>query len=200
MSYTPRLTPPDYNTDLRYIMDDYGGYNLCIAGAYGPPSVLPDCTGYVHARVMEIRNVNTDDSGLSFGNGATYYTNSSPDWIQSQDPSLGAVACYYTKNTYQPGHVAIVEQIIDNDTIVVSESDYGNLPDVQPTYWRLVTCYRQYGWRPSNAWNVSAQGFLKNPYVTEGGNLKTWLMLAARALRRKKNEGDTDERKITNIL
>jgi surface antigen len=114
---------------------------------------------------MEIRGVQTDDSGLSFGNGVTYWTNSSADWVQSQNPSLGAVACYYTIGSSDPGHVAIVEQIIDNDTIVVSESDYGNPAiGLAGVYFRTVTCYRQYGWRPAG-WNVYAQGFLINPYV-----------------------------------
>lgn len=171
MAYTPRLTAPDPN-DLRWIQTGSGGYNQCIYGSDGPPSVLPDCTGYVHGRVMEQRGVNTDDSGLSFGNGVTYWTASSSDWIQDQDPSLGAVACYYTNTSQngQPGHVAIVEQIIDADTIVISESDYGDPNNGIPgTYFRTLTCYRQYGWRPGPGWNVSPQGFLRNPYVSGGG-------------------------------
>ena len=162
MAFTPRLSAPS-SSDLRWIQVGSGGYNRCIYGSDGPPSVLPDCTGYVHGRVMEIRGVTTDDAGLSFGNGQTYWGSSSSNWIQQQNPSLGAVLCYYTNTAGagQPGHVAIVEQIIDNDTCVVSES---NLNDVR---WRLVTCYRQYGWRPGPGWNVTAQGFLKNPYVTD---------------------------------
>ena len=160
MAFTPRLTAPS-SSDLRWIQSGYGGYNDCIVGSDGPPSVLPDCTGYVHGRLMEIRNRNVDDCGLSFGNGATYWGSSSAIWEQSQEPTLGAVACYYTNTTGdgQPGHVAIVEQIIDADTVVMSESNWN---DVR---WRLVTCYRQYGWRPSAGWNVSPQGFLKNPFV-----------------------------------
>lgn len=195
MAYDPRLTAPG-SSDPRWIMDEYGGYNLCIAGSLGPPSVLPDCTGYVHGRVMEIRGVNTDDAGLSFGNGATYWTNSSTNWIREQNPSLGAVACYYTNTTSdgQPGHVAIVEQIIDNDTIVVSESDYGNPSQgVAGVRFRVLTCYRRYGWRPSDGWNVSPQGFLKNPYVDEGGGgqLKpsVLLLLLAKYIERNKKYG-----------
>ena len=160
MAFTPRLTAPS-SSDLHWIQVGSGGYNQCIYGSNGAPSVLPNCTGYVHGRVMEIRGVTTDDAGLSFNNAVTYWTNSSGDWIQEQDPSLGAVVCYYT-NTSQdghPGHVAIVEEIIDNDTIVVSESNWGG------TRWDLLTCYRSYGWRPSAYWNVSPQGFLRNPYV-----------------------------------
>lgn len=171
MAYTPRLTAPSIN-DPRQIQISYGGYNQCIVGSNGPPSVLPNCTGYVHFRVMEIRGVNTDDSGLSFNDAIDYYTGSSAAWIQENNPSLGAVACYRTKGSGSgwPGHVAIVEEIIDADTIVVSESDYGDPGNGVPgVYFRTLTCYRQYGWRPSNVWNVEGIGFLKNPYVDGGG-------------------------------
>jgi len=190
MSYTPRLTAPAAN-DPRWIQVSSGGYNQCIYGSDGPPSVLPDCTGYVHGRVMEIRGVNTDDGGLSFGNGETYWNGSSPDWIQESEPSLGAVACYYTNNTQdrQPGHVAIVEQIIDADTIVVSESNYGG------SRWDLVTCYRQYGWRPSAGWNVSPYGFLKNPYVTPGGLSPAVLLLIL-----KWKEGEDNAKRVTRVV
>ena len=66
MAYVPRLSAPSY-TDKRWIQVESGGFNQCIYGYYGGPSVLPNCTGYVHGRVMELRGVNTDDSGLSFG-------------------------------------------------------------------------------------------------------------------------------------
>lgn len=162
MAFTPRTTAPSA-TDPLWIQVNSGGYNQCIYGSDGPPSVLPDCTGYVHGRVMEIRGVTTDNSGLSFGNGQTYWGNSSSVWIQEQNPSLGAVLCYYTIGNIQPGHVAMVEQVIDNDTVVVSESHYGG------ARWDLVTCYRRYGWRPTSGWNVLPYGFLKNPYVDGGG-------------------------------
>lgn len=181
MAFTPRTTAPS-TTDPRWIQVNSGGYNQCIYGSDGPPSVLPDCTGYVHGRVMEIRGVNTDDSGLSFGNGETYWGNSSSAWIQEQNPSLGAVLCYYTINDVQPGHVAMVEQVIDNDTVVVSESHYGG------ARWDLVTCYRRYGWRPSSGWNVLPYGFLRNPYVDGGGGgglAKSVLLLLLYKMRRE---------------
>ena len=163
MSFTPRLTAPSA-TDLRWIKDTSGGYNACIYGSDGPPSVIPNCTGYVHGRVMEIRGVNTDNSGLSFGDAYTYWAGSDPAWIQESDPSLGAIVCYTTVGGPSPGHVAVVEQVIDNDTIVISESHYGG------ARFQTWTCYRQYGWRPTSGWNVTPQGFLRNPYVTPGGS------------------------------
>ena len=119
---------------------------------------------------MEIRGVNTDNCGLSFGNANQYYNGSTPDWIQEQDPSLGAIVCY-TGGDYDTGHVAVVEQIINADTIVVSESNYGG------SRFDTLTCYRQYGWRPTAGWNISPQGFLRNPYVVSGGNISLVTLL-----------------------
>ena len=157
-NYTARTTAPDVN-DKRWIQLNSGGYNACIYGSSGPPSVLPNCTGYVHGRVMEIRGVNTDDAGLSFGNGADYYNGSSADWIQQSTPSLGAIVCY----SGGAGHVAVVEKIIDSDTIEVSESSYSN-PAV---YFRYIRCYRSLGWRPIVDASLSFQGFLKNKYPNQ---------------------------------
>ncbi len=190
MAFIPRTTAPS-SGDLRYIQTGSGGYNQCIYGSDGPPSVLPNCTGYVHGRVMEIRNTNVDNCGLSFGNAVTYWGSSTSNWTQSQNPSLGAVVCYYTNTSSDghPGHVAIVEEVIDNDTIVVSESNYGG------TRWERLTCYRRYGWRPYAGWNVSPQGFLKNPYVDDepgpgGGDLTpAMLLLIKKAFARRGTHG-----------
>lgn len=194
MAYTPRLTAPSA-TDLRWIKDTSGGYNQCIYGSDGPPSVIPNCTGYVHGRVMEIRGVNTDNAGLSFGDAYTYWNNSSPDWIQQSDPSLGAIVCYTTVGGPNPGHVAVVEQIIDANTIVVSESNYGG------NRFDTLTCYRSYGWRPTPGWNVTPQGFLKNPYVDGGGGggaLSPASLLLL--LTKKRKEDQKNAKRITHIV
>lgn len=169
MAYTPRLTAPD-TSDLRWIMTAGGGYNGCIAGAWSSgasnyPSVLPNCTGYVHGRCMEIAGVTTDNLGLSFGNAVEYWNGCSSDWVQESEPSLGAVIVYESIPGYgTAGHVAIVEQIIDSDTIVCSQSDY------MRDYFITYTLYRSYNWAPfpyPQYW-VDCIGFLKNPYVDDG--------------------------------
>lgn len=201
MAYIPRLTAPDPN-DPRQLQINYGGYNQCIVGSDGPPSVLPNCTGYVHFRVMELRNVNTDDCGLSFGNAVTYWTTSSSNWIQDQNPSLGAVVCYRSLNvTGQPGHVAIVEEIIDNDTIVVSESDYGDPANGIPgTRFRTLTCYRANGWRFPGATDVYAQGFLRNPYVQPGGRMKPAVMMLLLSKMKERRKANARIQRNSGIL
>lgn len=185
MAFTPRLTAPS-GSDLRWIRDLSGGYNQCIYGSDGPPSVLPNCTGYVHGRVMEIRGVNTDNGGLSFGNADQYYNGSSAAWIQQSDPSLGAIVCY-TGGDYNTGHVAVVEQIIDANTIVISESNYGGVR------FQTLTCYRSYGWRPTPGWNIYPQGFLKNPYADDQpistGLTPVMLLFIKKLIERRRNNG-----------
>ena len=184
-SFTPRLTAPAANDPL-WVMSAYGGYNDCIAGSNGPPSVLPNCTGYVHGRAMEIAGVTSDNLGLSFGNAADYYSTSSPDWIQDSEPSLGAVVCYSQIGGWYPGHVSVVEEIIDADTITVSESDYGG------SYFTTWTCRRQWAWTPfSNPsdYLVEFIGFLKNPYVitTNPDAAKFAILMLAKKRKEEKN-------------
>lgn len=167
MAYVPRLTAPS-SDDLRWIMVQGGGYNQCIAGSWpggisNYPSVLPNCTGYVHGRCMELANVTTDNLGLSFGNAVEYWTGCSSEWIQSSEPSLGAVIVYESIPGYgTAGHVAIVEEIIDADTIVCSQSDY------EIAYFTTYTLYRQYNWAPYPypGYQVDCLGFLINPYIS----------------------------------
>ena len=189
-SFTPRLTAPS-GSDPRWIMTAYGGDNDCIAGSNGPPSVLPNCTGYVHGRAMEIADVHTDNLGLPFGDAYSYWYNATNDWVRDTEPSLGAIVCYYQIATgAAPGHVSVVEEIIDADTIVVSESDYGG------SYFKTWTCRREWAWTPFSTpseYLVAFQGFLRNPYVTpepptpSGGGKYAILMLAG--IRKRRNNG-----------
>ncbi len=203
-NYSPRLSAPS-SSDLRWIQVGSGGYNQCIYGSDGAPSVLPNCTGYVHGRCMEIADINTDNMGLSFGDAVQYYNESSSDWIQSTEPSLGAVACYYTlpwlsQASPHPGHVAIVEEIIDADTITVSQSDYGG------ARFSVFTLRREWGWTPysdPSAWGVSFMGFLKNPYVTdqpEPGKLASKYAILFLAKKRKEEKDHGRIKRYTGII
>lgn len=164
MAFTPRYTAPA-QTDPLWVMTEAGGYNGCIPGAWpgyisNYPCVLPNCTGYVHGRAMEIAGVTTDNLGLSFGNAYEYWTDSSSDWIQDSEPSLGAIGVFGSVGDPSPGHVYVVEEIIDADTIVISQSDYAI------EYFSSLTVTRQNGWDRYGQEYVYFMGFLRNPYVT----------------------------------
>lgn len=161
MAFTPRLTAPS-ETDKRWISNEgaYGGYNECLVIDDTTGSVLPNCTGYVHGRWMEIGNTDTEYK-LSTGNAVNYYGNTGDGYTRGSEPKLGACACYSTYGG-EPGHVCVVEQILDNDTIVTSESDYGG------ARFSVRTRYRNYGWNPSDGWDTTFQGFIYHPDVDKG--------------------------------
>lgn len=175
--FRPRTTPPD-PSDLRWISNNaqYGGYNRCIVINTATGSVLPNCTGYVHGRWMEISG--TNECPLSVSNAANYYGYTADGMPRGSEPQLGAVICFSTGQGGQPGHVAIVEEIIDADTIVTSDSNYG------AEYFVMRTRTRAMGWNWYAGSNLKFQGFIYNP------NLKNYniLLLAAAARKRRKEE------------
>lgn len=167
MSYTPRIEAPDPE-DLRWINTDYGGYNKCILGnpndRRAPGSVLPNCTGYVHGRWMELGNTNTDYPGLSLQNASTYISNSS--YESGTEPRLGAILVFGAWGSNGAGHVAVVEDIIDNGIAIrCSESDYGDPRKNKGTYFHTVIRTRENNWAAgaSQEYNHNFLGFLYHP-------------------------------------
>lgn len=158
MVYYPRFNAPS-TSDLRWIQVNSGGYNQCIYGSDGAPSVLPNCTGYVHGRWMELAGVTTDNLGLSFLNARSYWTDSSSSLIRSQTPALGACMCWDQNN--DAGHVAIVEEIAsDGSWVKTSESDWGL------NYFVSHTRYRDNGWKWWSGSTLIWQGFLIHPGIS----------------------------------
>lgn len=163
MSYTPRTTRPN-DGDPYWTKTTYGGYNEQILGnSVNRPwsgSVLPNCTGYVHGRFMELANqpYDYDPSILPWGNASTYYGNSSLE--KGQDPRLGACMVWGRG----AGHVCIVEEIIDNDTVVTSESDYGD-EQHGGTVFETRTRHRQWNWGWYSGYTRPFLGFLYHPNI-----------------------------------
>lgn len=159
MSYTPRTSVPN-SGDPYWTKTTYGGYNEQILGnSVNRPwsgSVLPNCTGYVHGRWMELANQHSDfdPSILPWGNASTYYGNSSAE--KGQDPRLGACMVWGDG----AGHVAIVEEILDNDTVLTSESDYSG------TVFVTRTRYRGQNWGYYSGYSRPFLGFLYHPNIS----------------------------------
>lgn len=124
MTFTPRTTAPS-TTDKRWINTGYGGYNGCIVIDSTTGLVLPNCTGYVHGRWMEIGNTTTDYA-LSINDAVTYWEQANGVFERGQSPKLGAIAVFSTGTTTSghPGHVGVVEEINDNG-VLLSNSNYG---------------------------------------------------------------------------
>lgn len=116
-TFVPRTTAPS-TTDKNWISVKYGGYNHAMVIDSSTGSVLANCCGYVHGRVLELGG---SESKLSTGNADSYY-NYNDGFSKGQTPKLGAVLCWSCPG--KAGHVAIVEAIYSDGTILSSNSNY----------------------------------------------------------------------------
>lgn len=160
--FTPRLSAPS-TSNKWYLHTSKGGYNNSIL--VGSPSVLANCVGYARGRFSEIagswQNIANSDGGKIWGNTTGFQKGSKP--------RLGAIICW-SKPGYA-GHVAVVEQVNADGSIVTSESGYKELP-----FSSITTSDGHYNGKafwtgkyyPSNGYCSGAyifQGFIYNPAV-----------------------------------
>lgn len=177
-NFVPRTTPPD-PSDLRWISDNelFGGYNRCMIINTATGLVIPNCTGYVHGRWME--ESDSHECPLSVSNAANYFGYTADGMPRGSEPQLGAVICFSTGQGGQPGHVAIVEEIVDDNTIITSDSNFGH------EYFVMRTRYRSMGWNWIAGSDLVFQGFIYNPFIK---NKRALLLMAAAKKRRKEEE------------
>ena len=117
MKFEKRLTAP-MQTNKYYVKTTHGGYNRCIL-IKDNGCVLPNCVGYAWGRFCEEQKFK--DCRLSRGNAKTWYGNTNDDYKRGTEPKLGSVLCYTNDKR---GHVAIVEDILKDKSIIISESAY----------------------------------------------------------------------------
>ena len=154
MTFKPRTSEPSL-ADKHWKHTSAGGVNSCIHISNG--SCLPNCVGYAWGRFYEI-----------LGKAPKLSRNNAEDWWAYKDgyergskPKLGAVICWRKgkAGNYSDGagHVAIVEKINADGSILISESGYKSFR------FRTKTLKPPYTY--SNAYTL--QGFIYNPAVTE---------------------------------
>ena len=120
--FIPRLKAPD-KTDRHWLRPSAGGVNKCVHIKNG--SVLPNCVGYAWGRWYELLG---KAPKLSRSNAEVWWRKED-GYERGQVPRLGAVICW-SKGVVGvgkdgAGHVAIVEQIKPDGTIVTSNSADG---------------------------------------------------------------------------
>lgn len=150
MGFTPRLDAPS-GTDKYWIQVGSGGYNKCIY--ISGSSVLPNCTGYAYGRFMEIMGTTT--CNLSTRNAGLWYGNTGDGYQRGNVPKIGSVACW--ERPGEAGHVAVVEQVNTDGSIITSNSAYGG-----KRFYTQSLIPPGYTW--SNKYVL--QGFIYNPAVT----------------------------------
>lgn len=120
-TFLPRTTAPA-TVDKNWIYTGFGGNNKCIL--IKEKSVLPNCVGYAWGRWWELLN---SEPKLSRKNAEDWYA-TNDGYERGQTPKLGAVACWRKGKAGDgkdgAGHVAIVEEILNDGTIITSNSGY----------------------------------------------------------------------------
>lgn len=135
MKFNKRTTKPS-SSDKNYRRYDQGGHNYCIHIRNG--SVLPNCVGYAWGRWRELLGKFHE---LSRGNAEVWY-GKNDGYERSKAPRLGSVICWSQGDIYSGrdgmGHVAIVEEIYSDGSILTSNSAYGGsefyMRKIKPPY------------------------------------------------------------------
>lgn len=150
VTFTPRLNTSGMAGSKYW----YSNSNPFYASNYG----LPNCTCYAWGRFWEITEQNgyNDLPSLYTGDAETWYPHTSDGYERGQTPQLGAVICWEGVGS-EAGHVAIVEQINNDGTIVTSNSAYNG------TYFYTQTLNPNNNFSLGN--NYIFQGFIYNPYL-----------------------------------
>lgn len=145
VTFQRRLTAPS-STNKYYIKTTKGGYNRCIQ-IKPDGSVLPNCVGYAWGRYCEEQNIH--NCRLSRGNAENWY-GYNDGYARGNTPKLGAVICWHS--TRSGGHVAIVEKINNDGSILTSNSAYNG------SRFYLKTLYRSNNYYMGRAYTF--QGFI----------------------------------------
>lgn len=135
-SFDPRTIPPSA-TNKNWIHYTRGGYNYCIL--ISGNSCLANCVGYCFGRWREILGKKPN---LSLGNAENWWAYKD-GYARGQTPRLGAVACWRKGKAGEPsdgaGHVAIVEKINPDGSVMLSNSSYGGT-----RFWLCTLKYPYY--------------------------------------------------------
>ncbi len=108
--FQKRLEAP--TKDNKYYYSD----NIFYKSSYG----LPNCTCYAWGRWYEL----LDTKPTLCINNATDWYYYADGYAREQTPSLGDIACFVNYST-NIGHVAVVEEIYSDGSILLSNSNYG---------------------------------------------------------------------------
>ena len=148
MPYKPRLT----DVGIRDSPWWYSSGNIFYAAGYG----MPNCTCYCYGRAGEISGAFQRFPG---GNGGEWWAQSaSLPLKRGQEPKLRAVMCL----NGNPGHVATVEEIHADGSLLTSNSAYQG-----PFFW-TETVLKEQNYVPAWAVNLgyTLGGFIYNDSVS----------------------------------
>ena len=163
MGFTKRTSKPGAG-NKSYIRQATGGWNSCIQGYPTDPecNVLANCVGYANGRFNEIITELTGYQGNKYNTlncNAEYFIEraKSAGLEIGQTPKPGAIMCWEGKGDLA-GHVAVVEEVYDNNHVYTSESGYGG-----SAFWNSHRYNNNGRWGTGT--NYPFRGFIYNPEV-----------------------------------
>lgn len=168
--FKPRITKPEAGNKY-YIRIANGGYSGAIKGnpTDAGCDTLANCVGYAAGRFNEIIGKGKFVYFQHPPNAEDFYDAAVASGLKvSSTPTLGSIICWAKGKTHTSGdgagHVAVVEQINSDGSILTSESGYG----AKNPFW---TTHRERGggnWGTGSAYRFL--GFIHNPAVTSSGS------------------------------
>ena len=199
MEFKPRLTIPEKGNPY-YNRQCNGGYGTSIQGypLCEGLTCLSNCVGYAAARFNEIGQWNCWKYFNYPPNAEDFWTRE-PKLTHSNKPALGAILVWEGIGS-RAGHVAVVEQINSDGSIVTSESGYGS---AKP-FWTQRRCKGNGNWGAGSDYRFL--GFIYQPDQQEWRVLKKGMYgsdvkeLQQKLIERgylRSNEADGDFGKIT---
>ena len=162
MNFEPRITKPEKGNKY-YIRKADGGYSDAILGKPTDPdcNVLANCSGYSYGRFNEVGQYGSCKYLAPVNAGE--FMDFKGDCETGFDPKLGACMVWRLNGSSSAGHVASVEAVIDNDTVITSESSYNGQAFYLKTRHRKDGTWEQDGY--------TFKGFIYNPAVE---NAQDW--------------------------
>ena len=185
-NFTPRLTAPIMNSadgvdpaSQYWLGDSYGGLNPFdnLGQKYYrcTGDTLPNCTSYAWGRFYEI--IGTRPT-LSTSNAEDWYLYTSDGYERGQTPRLGAIACWQkgaigddpSVPGSDAGHVAIVEKINSDGSLLLSESGW----DCE-WYWHNYKVSKDSSGGYDYGSYYKFQGFIYAPTIKTSGGVADYV-------------------------
>lgn len=158
MSFEPRLTAP-LPGDAYWRRCEYGGLNPCKAGSKYD-TVLPGSVGYVWGRFYETFQEEQYFPALAVSYPEDMWLGLSDGYDRGQNPLVASIACFAPSAKHPDGHVCVVEQILPDKSLLVSESD-----DQLGIHFRTNTIRINPALNTYSYDDMNLLGFIYNPYV-----------------------------------
>lgn len=157
-----RTTKPESGNKF-YNTVSNGGYSRCIVGYPTDKgcNVLANCVGYACGRFNEI--IGSMKCPYLNCNAENFIERAIQYGLEISDkPKLGGIMVWQKGNTLSgndgAGHVAVVEKIIDNNTIYTSESGYGS-----NAFWNSIRTNSNGRWGMASSYKF--RGCIINPSI-----------------------------------